>query len=228
MIRDIFESISVLVFAALMYLSLTYPFYIIAKKNNVKNSWMAFVPLLNFYSFVKSAGKPGWWVLLFLIPGINIIFLVLCFYEIAKRLNKPEWLGIFSAFIPFLAIALATPFKLESESKNETKNLQVSPVQGPVVEGMVKKTFRIVVCVIDLLSLLFWLYGFYFLIFLFGAPKKDYSVEETVALVYVVYFPVVIASVIFSFVKKSLVAAFMPAMYIIFFILFIFAIIPKS
>ncbi len=66
----------------------------IAKKTGTGNRWMAWIPIFSTYLMVKSAGKPGWWLILMLVPLINIVIGIICWMAIAKRLNKPEWLGV--------------------------------------------------------------------------------------------------------------------------------------
>ena len=34
--------------------------------------WAAIVPLYNAYILLKIAGRPGWWLLLFMIPFVNL------------------------------------------------------------------------------------------------------------------------------------------------------------
>jgi hypothetical protein len=40
------------------------------------------------------AKKPIWWIILFLIPLVNIVFIVLVWMGIAEARNKPNWWGI--------------------------------------------------------------------------------------------------------------------------------------
>ena len=41
-------------------------------KMNVKR-WKAYVPIYNFWIYCKLLGKPGWWGLLMLVPGVNLM-----------------------------------------------------------------------------------------------------------------------------------------------------------
>ena len=57
-----------------IYLILTiYSFYILAVKSGIKN-YIAYIPL---YNALKVTNKPWWWLLLFVIPGINILMLLI-------------------------------------------------------------------------------------------------------------------------------------------------------
>jgi len=52
--------------------------------------WAAIIPILNIYIMTKIGGKPGWWVLLCLIPFLNIIFLIWIYNMISKSFGKDE------------------------------------------------------------------------------------------------------------------------------------------
>lgn len=67
---------------------------IIANKTNTPNSWLAWIPIANFYLMCKIAGKPGWWTILFFIPIVNIVFAIIVWMGIAEARGKPSWLGI--------------------------------------------------------------------------------------------------------------------------------------
>ncbi len=66
----------------------------IAKKTGISNGWFAWVPILNVILMLQIAKKPMWWLLMFFIPGVNIVFTILVWMEIAKAVGKPEWWGI--------------------------------------------------------------------------------------------------------------------------------------
>jgi hypothetical protein len=67
---------------------------IIANKTGTPDAWMAWVPILNGYLMCKIAGKPGWWVLLFFIPFVNLVIGVMVWMRIAEARHKPAWLGV--------------------------------------------------------------------------------------------------------------------------------------
>tara|TARA_Y100000310_G_C20625088_1_gene785402 strand:+ start:40 stop:354 length:315 start_codon:yes stop_codon:yes gene_type:complete len=77
-----------------IYAYAAYTLQTIAKKTNTKDEWLAWIPIVNLYLMCRIAKKPGWWVILLLIPLVNIVFTVIIWWEIAKVRNKPRWLGI--------------------------------------------------------------------------------------------------------------------------------------
>jgi hypothetical protein len=77
----------------------------IANKLNIENSWLAWIPIVNLWIWVRCAGRPEWWVILFFIPLINLIFIIITYFDIPPRLNKPSILGLL-IFIPAIGILL--------------------------------------------------------------------------------------------------------------------------
>lgn len=56
--------------------------------------WAAIIPIFNLYILCKVAGRPGWWVILFLIPLVNIIVSVVLSIDLAKSFGKGTGFGI--------------------------------------------------------------------------------------------------------------------------------------
>ena len=52
--------------------------------------WAAIIPIYNTYVMTKIGGKPGWWVILFFIPIVNIIVLIWLYNMISKSFGKDE------------------------------------------------------------------------------------------------------------------------------------------
>jgi hypothetical protein len=66
----------------------------IARKTGTEHGWLAWIPIANVYLMCKVADKPGWWLLLFFIPIVNIVFMVIVWMGIAEARDKKGWLGI--------------------------------------------------------------------------------------------------------------------------------------
>ena len=70
--------------------------------------WAAIVPIYNIIVLLKIAGKPAWWLILFLIPVVNFIIAILVGISLAKNFGKSTGYGIGLAllgiiFYPMLA-----------------------------------------------------------------------------------------------------------------------------
>lgn len=86
-----------------VYVYVAYCLKVIAEKTNTENSWYAWVPILNIYLMCKIAGKPGWWLILFFIPLVNIVIFIIVAMRIAEARGKPGWIGIIW-IVPFVGL----------------------------------------------------------------------------------------------------------------------------
>lgn len=77
-----------------IYVYMSYSLQTIAKKTDTEDGWLAWIPFANLYLLCKIAGKPGWWLLLFFVPLVNLVIIVIVWMEIAKACNKDGWLGL--------------------------------------------------------------------------------------------------------------------------------------
>jgi len=50
--------------------------------------WAAIIPIYNIYIILKIAGRPGWWLLLMLVPLVNIIIWLIVCIDVAKSFGK--------------------------------------------------------------------------------------------------------------------------------------------
>ena len=64
--------------------------------------WGAIIPIYNIYLMCKVAGKPGWWVLLYLIPCVNLIIGLIVSIDFAKNFGKGTGFGLGLAFLGFI------------------------------------------------------------------------------------------------------------------------------
>ena len=70
--------------------------------------WASLIPFYNLYVLLKIAGKPGWWLVLFLIPIVNFVAMILMVVGLAQNFGKGTGfiLGLIFLsiiFIPILA-----------------------------------------------------------------------------------------------------------------------------
>jgi Family of unknown function (DUF5684) len=66
----------------------------IARKTNTPNGWFAWIPILNLILVINIAKKPIWWIILCIIPLVNIVVIIILFMGVAEARNKPNWWGI--------------------------------------------------------------------------------------------------------------------------------------
>ena len=80
----------ILVFYAYMAIC----FMKIAEKTGTENGWWAWIPILNFLLMLAIARKPMWWILLMLIPLVNIVVAIIVIVGICQARGKSGLLAI--------------------------------------------------------------------------------------------------------------------------------------
>lgn len=81
----------VLLLAAWVYLSLA--LIALAQKTATAHAWWAWIPILNIVLMLGIARKPLWWLVLLLIPGVDIVIAALIWMGIAQTRRKSGWWG---------------------------------------------------------------------------------------------------------------------------------------
>jgi len=64
--------------------------------------WAAIIPIFNLYILIKVAGRPGWWLLLFIIPVVNLIIGIIVAIDVAKAFGKGTGFGVGLALLGFI------------------------------------------------------------------------------------------------------------------------------
>ena len=64
--------------------------------------WAAIIPIYNVIVLCRIAGKPEWWVLLFLIPIVNFVVAILVAVGVAENFGKSSLFGLGLAFLGFI------------------------------------------------------------------------------------------------------------------------------
>jgi Family of unknown function (DUF5684) len=61
--------------------------------------WAAIIPIYNIITLLKIAGKPIWWIILFIVPVVNFVIEILLFIAVAKRFGKGAGFGLGLLFL---------------------------------------------------------------------------------------------------------------------------------
>ncbi|HVU17547.1 MAG TPA: DUF5684 domain-containing protein [Candidatus Didemnitutus sp.] len=64
--------------------------------------WAVLIPFYNLYIMLKIAGRPGWWLLLFLLPLVNFVITIMVMLDIAKSFGRGAGFGLGLAFLGFI------------------------------------------------------------------------------------------------------------------------------
>ena len=61
--------------------------------------WACLIPIYNIYILCKIVGRPGWWVILMLIPFVNFIIAIILSIDLAKSFGNGVGFGLGLAFL---------------------------------------------------------------------------------------------------------------------------------
>ena len=78
--------------------------------------WAAIVPIYNAIVWLKVAGRPLWWILLFLIPVVNFIVGIIASIDFARKFGKGAGFGLGLAFLGFIFYPILAWGSAEYES----------------------------------------------------------------------------------------------------------------
>jgi Family of unknown function (DUF5684) len=62
----------------------------------------AIIPIWNFIVMFQMAGRPIWWILLLLIPIVNVVIIIITSIDIAKNFGQGAGFGLGLAFLGFI------------------------------------------------------------------------------------------------------------------------------
>ena len=74
---------AILLYVAVVYAILVIPYWVIFTKAG-QEGWPALIPIYSTYILLKVIGRPGWWLLLFLIPFVNIVIYIIMMNDLSK------------------------------------------------------------------------------------------------------------------------------------------------
>jgi hypothetical protein len=86
-----------LVFAVLMIASL----WRISSKAG-RPGWASIVPTYNVYTLLKVVGKPGWWLILYFIPLVDLVIQIIVVLDLARSFSKGAGYALGLIFLPFI------------------------------------------------------------------------------------------------------------------------------
>ncbi len=83
-----------LVVGVAVYVYMALALQTIARKTNTKNDWLAWIPIANMVLLLEIARKPLWWLLLLVIPLVNVVISIVVWVGVAEARGKPSWWGL--------------------------------------------------------------------------------------------------------------------------------------
>lgn len=68
--------------------------------------WAGIIPIYNLFVMMKIIGRPWWWLLLCLIPLVNIIIGIIISIDVAKSFGQSIMFAIGLLLLPFIFYAI--------------------------------------------------------------------------------------------------------------------------
>ena len=67
-----------------------------------KPGWASIIPIYNIWVMLEVVGRPGWWLLLMLIPGVNIVIAIILLVDLAKSFGKGGGFAVGLLLLPYV------------------------------------------------------------------------------------------------------------------------------
>ncbi len=71
---------------ALLFVALAASWKIYAKAG--QPGWAALIPFYNIVVFLKIVGRPGWWLLLWFVPVVNVVISLMLMHDLSRAFGK--------------------------------------------------------------------------------------------------------------------------------------------
>jgi hypothetical protein len=68
--------------------------------------WACLIPIYNAYVLLKIVGKPGWWLVLYFIPVVNLVVGILVCLELAKVFGKGGGFAVGLILLPIVFLPI--------------------------------------------------------------------------------------------------------------------------
>ena len=88
------------VYVVLLVLWLAGMWRVFVKGN--RPGWAAIIPFFNIYTLLKVVGRPGWWLILYLIPVVNLVVNIIVSVDLARSFGKSAGYAVGIFLLPFI------------------------------------------------------------------------------------------------------------------------------
>lgn len=68
--------------------------------------WAALIPFYNAYVMLQIVGRPGWWLILYFVPLINIVVAIVVCIELAQSFGKGIGFALGLIFLGFIFVLI--------------------------------------------------------------------------------------------------------------------------
>lgn len=80
-------------------------YWLIFKKAG-KPGWAAIIPIYNLVVLCEVVGRPVWWIVLLLIPFVNLVILIILMIDLAKSFGYGVGFGLGLIFLHYIFILI--------------------------------------------------------------------------------------------------------------------------
>jgi hypothetical protein len=95
----------VVIYVVVIFVLVVIPMWVIFQKAGVE-PWKSIIPIYNTYMLLKIVGRPGWWLLLLLIPFVNFITLIIVYNDLSKSFGKGGWFTVGLIFLSWIFLMI--------------------------------------------------------------------------------------------------------------------------
>jgi hypothetical protein len=81
------------------------PLWVIFTKAG-EEGWKAIIPIYNYYVLLKVVGRPGWWLLLFLVPIVNFVIYVIVMNDLSKSFGHGAGFTVGLVFLNWIFLMI--------------------------------------------------------------------------------------------------------------------------
>jgi Family of unknown function (DUF5684) len=68
--------------------------------------WKFIIPIYNLYILLKIVGRPGWWLILYFIPFVNIVILIIVWVDLSKSFGHGVGFALGLIFLPYIFLLI--------------------------------------------------------------------------------------------------------------------------
>jgi hypothetical protein len=95
-----FGGVLFIIYAAIIVLMFASMWKVFSKAG--KPGWACIIPIYNIIVLLEIVARPTWWILLYLIPGVNFVIQIIVLLDVAKAFGKGAGFAVGMIFLPFI------------------------------------------------------------------------------------------------------------------------------
>ena len=71
-----------------------------------EDGWKAIIPIYNLYVTLKIIDRPGWWLVLYLIPLVSVVVAIIVYYDLARSFGHRIGFTVGLVVIPMIFLLI--------------------------------------------------------------------------------------------------------------------------